>query len=138
MTEIIFRLILEQPPAGVAIGLQKGRGHHYETLQIQQGDGGDLIFEFAATAKSSTDFAGPFVQGRAGERFVYLVIGKMAGQFGSPWTRRLKIPLREVPHGAATVETHIAGTGRDGSPACATPKDFDGWRVIERPRAKEK
>jgi hypothetical protein len=133
MTEVLFRIVLEQPPAGVAIGLQKGRGSLYETVQTQSSDGGDLIFEFTATVKDNGDFAGPFVQGKAGERFVYLDIGTLAGQAHSPWTRRLKVPLRDVPH-AASVETSVAGTGRDGTPSCATPKDFSGWRArVPRP-----
>ena len=39
------------------------------------------------------NFAGPFVQGPAGERFVYINIGTYAGQLNTPWSRRLKIPL---------------------------------------------
>src|SRR6266705_4795042 len=42
------------------------------------------------------NFAGPFVQGPAGERFVYIDIGTYAGQTNTPWSRRLKIPLSGI------------------------------------------
>ena len=136
MSDVIFKIVLTQPPAGVAIGLQQGKGHDYETVQTQQGDGGDLVFEFSAVAKPGADFSGPFVQGKKGERFVYLDIGTAAGQHGSPWTRRLKIPLTGVTAAmvaAGRLETAIPGTGRDGGPSCGTSREFDGWQITGRP-----
>ena len=91
-----FRIVLEAPPADVDYGLQKGRGSIYETVQTQRSDGGDLQFEFDAEIKAAgaaSDFRGPFVQGPAGGRFVYIDIGACAGQAGTPWSRRLKVPL---------------------------------------------
>ena len=131
--------MLEGPPADVDYGLQKGRGSIYETVQTQRSDGGDLRFEFDAEIKASgaaTDFRGPFVQGPAGGRFVYLDIGAYAGQTGTPWSRRMKVPLGGITadmirHAArgAVLEASVPGTGRDGTPACASVKDFTGWKV---------
>lgn len=134
-----FRIVLEAPPAAVDYGLQKGRGSIYETVQTQRSDGGDLRFEFDAEVRASgaaMDFRGPFVQGPAGGRFVYLDIGTYAGQTGTPWGRRLKVPLagitpemiRRAVRGGV-LEASVAGTGRDGTPACASIKDFAGWNV---------
>ena len=140
--ELTLRVVLEKPPAGVDFGLQKGRGNDYETIQIQRFKGKDLNFDFTvrakATGKDATpNFLGPFVQGPTGERFVYIDIGTYAGQTGTCWSRRLKIPLRgitwkmieEVADGKSLLETRVAGTGKDGSPSCATPKPFAGWKL---------
>jgi uncharacterized protein DUF5990 len=139
--ELTFRIVLESPPAGVDYGLQKGGGNDYEVMQKQRSKTGDLRFEFNARVKEGKDgqpvLLGPFVHGPPQERFVYLDIGTYAGQTDTPWSRRLKIPLRgitwdmvkQASRGANLLETHVAGTGKDGSPSCATVKPFDGWKV---------
>jgi len=139
--DLTFRIVLESPPAGVDYGLQKGGGNDYEVMQKQRSKTGDLRFEFNARVKEGKDgqpvLLGPFVHGPPQERFVYLDIGTYAGQTDTPWSRRLKIPLRgitwdmvkQASRGANLLETHVAGTGKDGSPSCATVKPFDGWKV---------
>jgi hypothetical protein len=140
-TVLNCRITLETPPPGVDYGLQKGRGSASETVQTQRSDGSDLHFDFTAgvrTAGSSPDFRGPFIQGPAGGRFVYICIGTWAGQTDTPFSRRLKIPLtgitpdmiRRADSGkCAVLETRVQGTGRDGTPACASVKDFGGWNL---------
>ena len=128
---MVFRIALIAPPAGVDIGLQKGKGSAYETVQKQRSGGSDLHFEFEADVKNGEP-AGPFVQGPRGGRFIYLDIGTAAGQHDTCWSRRLKIPL--VDFGAAdppaVFATRVAGTGRDGGPACGTVKPFEGWTSL--------
>lgn len=129
--EIALRIVLHQPPAGVDFALQKGRGSGYETDQKQRSKGDDLEFNFTVTVKSGKevlpDFAGPFVQGARGDRFVYLDIGTYAGQANTPWARRLKIPLSgitwEMVKARAVLLARVPGTGTDGGPSCAY-----GWR----------
>ena len=86
--ELTLRIILEQPPAGVDIGLQKGHGSNYETVQTQRSKTTDLIFEFAVRVEQAKtglpNFLGPFAQGPTHERFVYLDIGTCAGQANTP------------------------------------------------------
>ena len=132
-----FRIVLETPPADVDYGLQKGRGSNCEIVQTQRSDGGDLQFVFDAEVRAGTvpDFRGPFIQGPAGGRFVYIGIGTYAGQIGTPWSRRLKVPLSGISEGmirraagGAVLEASVAGTGRDGTPACASVRDFAGWK----------
>src|SRR5690349_16507345 len=99
--EVTLRILLEKPPKGVDFGLHKGRGDAYEPVQRQRSKGGDLQFEFSVRVKEGRNDAepsllGPFVQGKAGDRFVYIDIGTMAGQADTCWTRRLKIPLRGI------------------------------------------
>ena len=97
-----LRIVLKQPPAGVDFGLQQGHGRPFTIAGKQRSKDGDLQFEFTVTAKTSNkndlpNFTGSFVQGPVGERFVYINIGRYAGQTDTPWSRRLKIPLRESP-----------------------------------------
>src|SRR6185503_15103794 len=98
--EVVFRITLEKPPAGVDFALQKGKGSKYETIQKQRSGKDDLKFECTARMKrdknSMIDFYGPFVQGPRGGRFIYIGIGKYAGQANTPWSRRLKIPLSGI------------------------------------------
>ena len=139
--ELTFRITLESPPPGVDYGLQKGGGSNYEVTQKQRSKTGDLQFEFSARVREGKDglpvFLGPFVHGSPQERFVYLDIGTYAGQTETPWSRRLKIPLRgitwdmvkQASRTAHVLETRVPGTGKDGSPTCATVKPFAGWKV---------
>jgi hypothetical protein len=139
--ELTFRIILESPPPGVDFGLQKGGGKDFEVMQKQRSKTGDLQFEFSARIKEGKDGApvllGPFVHGPPQERFIYLDIGTYAGQSDTPWSRRLKIPLRGIDWDMVkqasreknVLETHVPGTAKDGSPSCATLKPFAGWKV---------
>jgi hypothetical protein len=141
--ELNFRIILEKPPAGVDFALQKGKGSKCEIVQKQRSGSKDLIFEFTARATAGIKGAepnllGPFVQGPTGERFVYIGIGAFTGQAGTEWSRRLKIPLtgitaemvRRVEKDPKLIlETHVPGTGKDGTPSCATVKPFVGWKL---------
>ena len=140
-----MRIILEKPLAGVDFGVQKGRGNDYETIQKQRSKGNDLSFEFnvrvkAASKGEAPNFLGPIVQGPVGERFVYIDIGTYAGQTGTNWSRRLKIPLRgitwkmidQLSGDDSVLETRVRGTGNDGGPTCGTVKPFAGW-TIARP-----
>lgn len=143
--ELPLRIILVSPPAGVVFGIQKGTGSHYETIFLQESDSNDLQFDFKILLKetktSSYSFAGPIVQGPPTERFIYIDIGTAAGQTNSEWTRRLKIPLRDIPfetiqqilnNSSLVLETRVPGTGKDGGPNCATVKPFSGWQMISR------
>ena len=141
--EVSFRILLEKPSAGVDFGLQKGSGNNYETILKQRSKGQDLFFEFKARVKANKEniptFTGPFIQGSSSDKFVYIDIGTYAGQHGSTWSRRLKIPLsgitwdliRQLPATSKYIlETKVAGTGKDGSPSCGTAKPFNGWQVL--------
>ncbi|WP_109488997.1 DUF5990 family protein [Occallatibacter savannae] len=144
--ELTFRVVLEKPPAGVDFALQKGKGSQYEIVQKQRSKGNDLRFEFTARAVldgegDAPNLLGQFVQGQPESRFVYIGIGRFAGQTGTEWSRRLKVPLsgvsaemvNEVGRRPNTIlETHVPGTGKDGGPNCATVKPFAGWKLVTR------
>lgn len=141
--ELTFRIVLEKPPAGVDFALQKGKGNDFEIVQKQRSRSDDLRFEFTARAVpgargADPNLLGPFVQGKTGERFVYIGIGAFAGQVGG-WSRRLKIPLTGITaemlshiekNSTLILETHVPGSGKDGTPTCATVKPFAGWELV--------
>jgi len=139
--QLTLRIVIEQPPAGVDFALQQGKGSTYEPVQRQRSKGNDLTFEFQPSindgvSDSMAAVGGPFVQGPPRQRFVYVDIGTCAGQFDSCWSRRLKIPLEGIPmktiRMGGVLEARVPGTGRDGGPACASVKDFEGWKVVDQ------
>lgn len=135
-----LRMIVTNPVPGVGYAVQCGRD---EIEQVQVATDKDLAFAVAVTLRASKDGApdtrGPHVQGPLGGRFVYITSGKRAGQAGSPWDRRAKIPLSGVPEIAAntggatiTLEARIEGRMRDGGPMCASVKlTGGGWRRLK-------
>jgi len=141
-SELKLTIVLERPTAGCDYGLQKGKGNDYETVQTQRGANKDLIFNFTVRVTEAKNgrpnFLGPFAQGSADGRFVYLDIGTYAGQKNTAWARRLKIPLAGIEWPAiesalkagTPLQARVAGSGgRDGGPTCGTIKPFMGWRV---------
>ena len=139
-----LRIILEKAPQGVDFGLQLGSANKFETVQKQRSGSTDLHFKLEVTVRKSKDghpdFFGPYVQGPGSERFIYLRIGQAAGQLDSEWSRRWKIPLRDISWDSINkvtsannrvLETLVPGTARDGSPSCATVKPFAGWHAAD-------
>lgn len=137
-----IRIILEKTPMNVGFGIQKGKGMQYQIEQFQLGNGQNLSFDCDAQVKKgivgSIDFSGISIQGTSQERFIYINIGTSAGQIGSIWTRRLKVPLRGITEEMVSkasqnetfcLETIVPAIGKDGSPNCATVKPFLGWSV---------
>ncbi len=97
---VTLRIIVLAPIAGVAYGVQDGKGTHYKVSLLQKSTERDLIFEIRVPAKKSTsgqpNFTGALAQGPPAARFVYLNIGKSAGQLDCAWDRRLKVPLTGI------------------------------------------
>ncbi|HTH32239.1 MAG TPA: DUF5990 family protein [Lacibacter sp.] len=140
--EITLHITLIKPTPGVVFGLQKGSGSVYETIQKQVPTSNDLSFTFSIVVKGDRSkdqlpkLSGSYVQGPADNKFVYIDIGTCAGQIGSNWSRRLKIPLTGITwevidalSGNAILQTKVPGTGKDGGPNCATVKPFEGWQI---------
>jgi hypothetical protein len=145
-TALPLRIVLIAPPADVDYGVQHGKGNDYTTILTQRSKGTDLNFEFTLTVKDGDDdelpnFLGPLSQGPAASRFVYIDIGKSAGQVDSCWQRRIKVPLggitRELIRKATAnskliLEARLPGTGKDGGPSCATVHPVEGWKCRKR------
>ena len=147
--EITLRIVLKQVIPEVDFALQKGSGSKYEPVQRQRvARKSNLRFEFPVAVKTdkdgAPDFAGPFVQGARGDRYVYIDIGTYAGQPNTVWSRRLKVPLSRITwdliYSASTLVGEIPGTGKDGGPNCAYVwmKTLDHpwqWKVLRKSRA---
>ncbi len=143
-TELRLRIVLVAPPSGVDFGLQDGKGSEYETIQKQRSEGDDLRFDCTVMVKNNREdglpnFLGPLAQGPTTGRFIYIDIGKSAGQFDSCWERRIKVPLNgitwdmiEKASTTLVLEARLPGTGKDGGPSCATVKPKEGWKVCRR------
>jgi uncharacterized protein DUF5990 len=114
----------------VWFGLQRGRT---EIVSAVVAKGSDLSFDLTLRVRKDDGgrprFLGPFAQGPPTGRFVYVNSGTYAGQKETAWARRAKIPLKGVPWAlvekvsaspSAVLQARIAGTGRDGGPACGT------------------
>ncbi|MEO8268545.1 MAG: DUF5990 family protein [Aureliella sp.] len=143
---LTLRTIVINPPPGVDFGIQEGKGNDYKTIAIQRSKVGDLTLECTITVKGNRDegppnFVGPISQGPPTGRFIYIDIGKSAGQFDSCWQRRIKIPLGGITwemidsvldSPKRLLQATIPGTGKDGCPSCATVKPIDGWKVVKK------
>ena len=139
------RIVLLAPPAGSRWALQVGRAKAATLQPPDLATPERVVLATSLTlaapgADGALDFRGAPVQGPRGGRFLYATSGKRAGDGASAYDRRAKIPLagltaalldrwRTTP--GAWLEARVAGTGRDGGPACATVPLLDGgWQVV--------
>jgi hypothetical protein len=149
---VSLKIVLVDPPPGVDFGIQEGKGKDYKTISVQRSKTVNLVHECTIIVKGSrTDgppnFAGPISQGPPNGRFVYINIGKSAGQCDSCWQRRIKIPLDDITWDMIEsvlekpkrlLQATIPGTGKDGGPSCATVKPIDGWQVVNKALIRRK
>lgn len=141
--ELPLRITLVHPPRDVVFCLQRGKA---EIVSPVRATGDGLSFELSVRvgdgrADGLPNFLGPFTQGPPAGRFVYVNSGTRAGEAGSCWTRRAKVPLSGITWALieealaapdAVLEARIAGASKDGGPACATvPLLEDGWHLAD-------
>jgi hypothetical protein len=138
-----LRIVLVDPPPGVMYCIQ--RASRTDCVDHKRSGEGDLVFDLVVRVKEGgeqPDFAGPFIQGRRGERHIAILIGTLAGDAESCWTRGVKIRLEAITlhliaearsRGNGVLTARFAGRSRDGGPSCATVPAMDGgWRVEYR------
>lgn len=118
----------ETPYRDVYVGVQR-RGRPGELLGLHPGDAASAHWELECTAKATPggiDVTGPYVQGRPGERFIYLSWGTVAGDGAFAMFRRAKLMLaavdpdvveRAARTGLLTARVHL--TDARGGPICA-------------------
>jgi hypothetical protein len=137
-----LRTIVIDPPPNNLWALQLGRD---ELVKPASSTKTRISFEFSVDLVEDSSpggflLRGPAVQGRPGERFVYLRIGAYAGQIGTSAGWRAKIGLEGISRKLVAavkakrlgvLEVQFAGTGPKGGPACATvPLLGVGWHVV--------
>src|SRR5689334_3494936 len=133
-----LRVIVEQPPAGVTFAVQRGR---HELDPPLASNSTAQTFQFPVLVVDPiTDpprLVGEFTQGPPSSRFAYINSGTYAGQSDSCWSRRAKVPLSGITADLvrtvlskpdSALQARIAGTHKDGGPACASVKLLDEWR----------
>jgi hypothetical protein len=136
-----LRIAVLEPPPGIMWALQLGQ---VELVKPTASTKARISFDFTVDVIPDDSLAGfrlggPAVQGRAGERFVYLCIGAYAGQVDTPIGRRAKVRLEGISRKliaaararrGGTLEVQFAGTDSKGGAACATvPLLGKGWHV---------
>ncbi len=134
-TDIAMRIVVEQPVAGVLHSLQAGDDQPLDPKASSSGE--PLAFDFPVRVGPGPKFFGEQVRREGPERrFVYVRIGQMAGDPASEWSRRMKIDIHDIPQdmldravSGGVIETIVNGTGKDGTPACATLRPI-GRRVV--------
>jgi hypothetical protein len=139
---LALRITVVNPPPNILWALQLGRD---EIVRPTSGSKSQISFDFTVEvvpgeSRSSFRLRGPAVQGRPGERFVYLRMGAYAGQTGIDAGWRAKISLEGITRKlldtanakrGGVLQVQFAGTGPKGGPACATvPLLGKGWHVV--------
>lgn len=135
-----LRIVLLDPPPGVRFAVQSGKS---ELLPPARVSPDAITFEVsvrlgAPRADGGPSLMPPIAQGPAHDRFIYVNSGTLAGEPGSPWTRRAKIKTAGIGDTLvqaalaspdALIEARIAGTGRGGGPPAGTVPLVGEWRI---------
>ena len=139
---LALRITVVDPPPNISWALQLGRD---ELVKPTASTKTRISFDFsvevvAGDAPDVFRFRGPAVQGRPGERFVYLCIGAYAGQVGAPAGWRAKISLEGITRKlldavkakrSGVPKAQFAGTASDGGPSRASvPLLGVGWSIV--------
>ena len=117
----------------VHVGMQRKA----EVVDVVPGDAGEAVWDVTVDVRDA-DFRGPHVQGRKGERFLYLSWGTVDRDGRFEMFRRAKLMLgavdQDVIRAADRPGQRLVGTlgliGGDGGPRCASvrPPVID-WTV---------
>jgi Family of unknown function (DUF5990) len=106
----------------VHVGTQRGK----EPDQLVPADAEEAVFDLTADVveapDGTTDFRGPYVQGRRGARFLYLTWGELPPGGTFAMFRRAKLFLADIPPelvAGGTAETELGLTDACGLPLCA-------------------
>ena len=102
---------------GIHVGVQRAR----EVVGLVRGDAEQAVFEFDVAVKDGR-FAGPYVHGRAGQRFIYLSWGEVVGDDFRMF-RRAKLHVDHLDVAEAegrVVEGALALKNEKGHPLCAS------------------
>src|SRR5579875_1955187 len=123
--EITLRLTIEDPVSGLAYALQNKKS---EPVGAVVAGTEPLSFEVPVQVAPGPRFPGEFVRSEGQtRRFVYIAIGAQAGDGASPWSRRAKIDIHDLPPelldralAGEVLEARLAAKDKQGGPACAT------------------
>jgi len=108
-----------------------------EVVDQVRGDAQRAVFTVPVEVTPDADFHGPFVQGRRGQRFVYLSWGERADDGTFAMFRRAKLRLHLIPTSIATalvagrtVQAELGLSDARGGPLCASiPPEMIRWSI---------
>jgi hypothetical protein len=138
--DLPIRIVVEDPVPGLAMALQQGKAAKTTLVQPSSRSSEAVVFDLEVTVDGRLPdgrprLLGPFVQGPPEARFVYLPLGRYAGQANSEWGGRVKVPLDGLGWDQITalspgarLAARITGRSPKGGPALAsTPLLPPGW-----------
>jgi hypothetical protein len=133
--EVRMRLVVENPVSGVVHSLQDKRSRPIDAKSSTGGEA--LAFEFPIRIAPGPRISGEHVRREGRERhFVYVAVGRQAGDSASCWDRRMKIDVHDIAPAlleeaakGKVLEGRVHGTGTDGTPACASAR-LESWRAV--------
>jgi hypothetical protein len=127
--------------SGIHVGLQR----HNEVVNLVNGDEGEAVFDVdldvVAGVDGLPDFRGDCVQGRRGERFVYLSWGEVDDKGTFTMFRRLKLHLTPLVEqctaegvlAARKIQAVLELTDTRGRPLAASVRPpWVTWRLLPR------
>ena len=132
-----LRLIVCEPFPDVRCAMQRGKSD----LLLPARSEGELRFDFTIQAdleKEPPGLSGEFTQGPPAKRFVYINSGAYAGQPGTTWSRRAKVPITGIPASMARdaiargdiLQATVSGRAKDGGPFCASVPLLSDWQPV--------
>ena len=138
--ELPIRIVVEEPVPGLAMALQRGKAAKATLAPPSSWSSDAIVFDLEVTVDGRLPdgrprLLGPCVQGPPEARFVYLSVGRYAGQADSEWAGRVKVPLGglgwteiEALAPGARLVARIAGRSPKGGPALASVRLLPpGW-----------
>lgn len=133
-----LRITIEQPVIGVQYSLQAKDESPLDPKCSREGEA--LLFDFQVRVGPGPKFFGDQVR-REGpvRRFVYIRVGRYAGDPSSPYGGRIKVDIYDIGNdlldraaiSGEVIETIVIGANKHGTPACGTVQPT-GWRIVER------
>lgn len=118
-----------RPDGSVMTNVHVGLQVRSEPAELVRADAAEASWRFdidVVEATGGLDFRGPAVQGKRGERFIYLTWGELGPDGGFEMFRRAKLMLHRIDQSllAAACESgrllaRVELTGVDGGPRCA-------------------
>ncbi len=108
---------------GIHVGVQR----RAEPVDLVPADAPEAVWDLDIGVIPDGDFRGPYVQGRRGERFLYLTWGAVDGVGGFAMFRRAKLMLGAIDAGVVAAAGEpgqrllatLALTDAKGAPRCA-------------------
>ncbi len=138
--ELPIRIVVENPVPGLAIALQRGNAAKATLVAPSSRSPDAVVFDLEITVDGRLPdgrprLLGPSVQGPPEARFVYLPLGRYAGQADSEWGGRVKVPLGGLTweqikalSPGARLSTRLSGRSPKGGPALASVQLLTpGW-----------